>query len=119
MRQHHETRPAAVASPVSSLPDLSSLTEEQRTAVAYMAQREAAALIRRALDGANDRLAAAIASGVMSVPVFHLEDIARIEANWSPGTWGDLSGEDRMREIVREEIDHAFPAASEDELTPL
>lgn len=76
----------------TNVPDLSSLTEEQLTAVAYMAQREAAALIRRALHGANDRLAAAIASGVMSVPVFHLEDIARIEANWSSGKASQLSG---------------------------
>lgn len=67
---------------MSGLPDLSSLSEEQRTAVAYMAQREAAALVRRALDGANDRLAAAIASGVMSVPIFHLEDIAALEARY-------------------------------------
>jgi len=74
------------------LPDLSSLTEVQHTAVAYMTQREAAALIGRALDSANDRLAAAIASGVVSVPIFHLEDIARIEANWSSGKEAHVSG---------------------------
>ena len=105
---------------MNGLPDLSSLTEAPRTAVAYMAQREAAALIRRALDGASDRIAAAIAKGgFVSVPIFHLEDIARIEANWSPGKDGHVSGVDLIREIAREEIDLAFPPMSEEEASPL
>ena len=74
-------------------PDLSSLSEEQRSAVAYMAQREAAALIRRALDGANERIAAAIASGTVRVPIFHLEEVARIAAYWSPGKATHVSDE--------------------------
>jgi len=67
------------------LPDLSSLTEEQRSAVAYLAQREAAALIGRALAGASERINRAFRDGVVNIPIFHLQDIARIEANWSPG----------------------------------
>jgi len=67
------------------LPDLSSLSEEQRSAVAYMAQREAAALIRRALEGAHYRILAAVRGAPVLLPIFHLEDVARIEAAWSPG----------------------------------
>lgn len=73
-------------------PDLSSLTEEQRSAVVYLAQREAAALIRRALFGANERLAAAVRDGMVKLPIFHLEDIARIEGNWSSGKATHVSG---------------------------
>ena len=64
------------------LPDLSSLSEEQRSAVAYMAQREAAALIRRALEGANERIELALHGGMLKLPIFHLDDIARIEARY-------------------------------------
>jgi len=77
---------------LDAMPDLSSLSEEQRSAVAYMAQREAATLVTNALDGANARIAAAIARGVVSIPIFHLEDIAQIEANWSSGKEGHVSG---------------------------
>jgi len=79
---------------VTDLPDLSSLTEEQRSAVAYLAQREAAALIRRAFDGANERLSFALQGGMVKLPIFHLEDIARIEANWSSGKATHVSGGD-------------------------
>lgn len=75
-------------------PDLSSLTEEQRSAVAYLAQRESAALIARAFDGANERLAFALHGGMVKLPIFHLEDIARIEANWSSGKATHVSGGD-------------------------
>lgn len=63
-------------------PDLSSLTEEQRSAVAYMAQREAAALVRQALDGANERIELALRGGMLKLPIFHLEEIARIEGRY-------------------------------------
>jgi len=76
------------------IPDLSSLSEEQRSAVAYMAQREAAALIRRAFEGANERLASALQGGMVRLPIFHLEDIAQIEANWSSGKVTHVSGGD-------------------------
>lgn len=75
------------------LPDLSSLSEEQRSAVAYMAQREAAALIRRALEGADQRIASAIANSTVMIPIFHLEEVAQIEANWSSGKATHVSGE--------------------------
>lgn len=64
------------------LPDLSSLSEEQRSAVATMAQREAAALISRALEGANERIELALHGGMLKLPIFHLDDIARIEARY-------------------------------------
>lgn len=73
------------------LPDLSSLTEEQRSAVAYLAQREAAALIGRALAGSSERINRALLDGVLNVPIFHLQDIARIEANWSSGKAADIT----------------------------
>lgn len=73
-------------------PDLSSLSEEQRTAVAYMAQREAAAPIGRDLAGASDKIDRALRDGVVNVPIFHLNDIARIEANWSSGKFVAVSG---------------------------
>jgi len=79
----------------SSLPDLSSLSEDQRSAVAYLAQREAAALIRRALAGASEKINRALREGVVNVPIFHLEDIAQIEANWSSGKAFSLSDRDR------------------------
>lgn len=77
---------------MSALSDLSSLAEEQRTAVAYMAQREAAALICRARNGVNERIATAIAAGTLLVPVFHLENVAQIERNWSSGKATDVTG---------------------------
>ena len=56
------------------------LTSEQQQMIARIAEERAAHLIAQALAGAHERLAAAIASTVVMLPVVHAEDVIQMEA---------------------------------------
>lgn len=68
-------------------------TPEQQAEIARIAEIRAAGLVGQTLHGAAERIVSALMGGsVVVLPLLHLVDIARLEANWSSGKQAHVSG---------------------------
>lgn len=89
-------------------------TPSQEAEIDRRASVIAARLIAKALAGSHDRIAAAVRGAPVLVPIFHLDEIARLAAGSSAGKADNISADKLLRSVVREEVAIALDVMADD-----